>query len=94
MAVYPPIRAAPEAQKKELYRQNLARIVDENADAILVRKNADRVALQAERALFNQEAERLAREERSADRLARQELLRKNLEVQKSQVQQIAQNNY
>ena len=94
MAVYPAIRAVPDYTKKKQYRHDMVKVVGNNDDAIFVRKMGERQKEEQERAVFNREAERGLKEQRQNERLAKQQLLRKNLEIQKTQVQQMAQNKF
>lgn len=91
MAIYPKIRGIPEQRMKDHYRKELAKIRTVNKDADETRKEIVKLTALNEKTQFNAENERAARDEREEKERNRKDLLMRNLETQKTQMQQIMQ---
>ena len=63
-AVFPRIKCEPEKRKKEFYKRELTNIIKENRCRDNARRERDKRVAEQERAVFNEIAERLVREEK------------------------------
>ena len=62
--MFPRIHCEPEKRKKEFYKRELTNIIKENQFRDKARREKDRRVAEKERAVFNEIAERLLREEK------------------------------
>ena len=91
MAVYPKIKGVPDFRKKEVYRRDLSKILTENRDHDQARKELTKQSNAQEKDEFMHEATRLAKLEEEEKELHRKDLLLRNLDTQKAQIQNMVQ---
>ena len=89
MAIYPKIRGIPEELMKAKYKGELTKIINANTEHETAMKNAEKALANKERAEFNDIAEKMLKQEKVDNEIKRKDLLMRNLETQKTQIQQI-----
>lgn len=91
MAIYPKIKGIPEQRMKAHYRNELGKIHTMNREANDTRKELSKLMSQNENAQLNAQNEMAARDDKEEKEQKRKDLLLRNLETQKTQMQQIMQ---